>query len=677
MNDIKFENTPFPQDWSAARECLGPEGMLSVVMPAYNLGGVIFDNLRRCAEYLKGNIPFELIPVDDGSADATAAELRRAAREFPCVRPVFLARNEGKGAALRAGADAARGSHILLLDADLDLSPAPLPRFFATMRESGADIVIGSKMHPESEIDYPLRRRIASRVYYGLVKLLVGLPVRDTQTGMKLFRAEALRLAFDRMLAKRFAFDLEVLAIARNAGYRIVEAPIALHFGEKMGSLTARNVRETLNDTLAVFYRLRILRYYDRLLPLPTPECWPSVSVVIACPGDSAMLRDCLAGIAAQEYPGKLEVIVLPDEAPENTPLSLRDIPPQRGGQGGRHRDIHLQGEGEGGRLRDISSQGEGEGGRHRDIPPQSGQIDCSGPLLEGAVGGADWGCRVLPTGRVRPAEKRNLGIRAARGEVVAFLDDDAVPLPGWLQRAARYFANHPDVAAVGGPAITPLGSPWLARLSGRVYACRLVSGGYRRRYEPGLVCREEDLPSCNLLVRTNVLRELGGFDTRHWPGEDTLLCQSITHDLGRTMMYDPWVMATHRRRPLFGPHLRQIGRYALHRGVFARRFPATSRKPAYFMPTLLLAGIVLGAPLAAVAPALGVPWLRWVYLGCLGAYLALVLVFTISLRHPIDWILTAAGVVATHLWYGARFLAGLCGGRLPSDVRPFDHQGA
>ena len=605
MNANAPSSVPFPQDWAAARECLGPEGMLSVVLPAYNLGGVILENLRRCAEYLEGNIPFELVPVDDGSADDTADALRRAARELPSVHPVFLARNEGKGAALRAGADAARGSHILLLDADLDLLPLPLPRFFREMRDRDADIVIGSKMHPESEIDYPLRRRVASRVYYGLVKLLVGLPVRDTQTGMKLFRAEALHLAFDRMLAKRFAFDLEVLAIARGAGFRIAEAPVAMDFGEKMGALTARNVRETLNDTLAVFYRLRILRYYDRLLPLPTPARWPSVSVVIACPGDSDMLRECLAGIAAQHYRGELEVIVLPD-----SPLSLPS------------------------------------------------------PI------------RVLPTGRVRPAEKRNLGIREARGEVVAFLDDDAVPLPGWLERAARYFANHPDIAAVGGPAITPPGSPWLARLGGRVYACRLVSGGYRRRYEPGLVCREEDLPSCNLLVRTNVLRELGGFDTRHWPGEDTLLCQSITHDMGRTMMYDPWVMATHRRRPLFGPHLRQIGRYALHRGVFARRFPATSRKPAYFMPTLLLAGIVLGAPLAAAAPALGAAWLRWAYLGCLGAYLALVLLFTISLRHPIDGLVTAAGVVATHLWYGARFLAGLCGGRLPSDVHPFDHQG-
>ena len=612
MSDPRTAPSPFSQDWAAARECLGPGGSLSVVLPAYNLGASIRANLRRCDAYLAGGgIPYELVPVDDGSTDGTAAELRAAAAELPGVRPVILPRNQGKGAALRAGVDAARGSHVLLLDGDLDLAPDPLPRFFREMRDRRADIVIGSKMHPESDVDYPLRRRIASRVYYGLVKLLVGLPVHDTQTGMKLFRADAIRLAFDRMLAKRFAFDLEVLAIARDAGYRIAEAPIILHFGDKMGSLTARNVRETLRDTLAVFYRLRILRYYDRLLSLPTPARWPSVSVVVACPADSPMLRECLAGIAAQHYPGEMEAIVLPD-APD------------------------------------------GPG-----APPWP-------PFV-----------RVLSTGRVRPAEKRNLGIREARGEVVAFLDDDAVPLPGWLERAARYFANHPGIAAVGGPAITPPGSPWLARLGGRVYACRLVSGGYRRRYEPGLVCREEDLPSCNLLVRTGTLRELGGFDTRHWPGEDTLLCQSITHGLGRTIMYDPWVMATHRRRPLFGPHLRQIGRYALHRGVFARRFPATSRKAAYFLPSLLFLGLALGAPLAAAAPALGVPWLRTAYLGGGAAYLALVLVFSASLRHPLDGLFTAAGVVATHLWYGVRFLAGLCGGRLPSDVRPFDHQGA
>ena len=582
--------------------------MLSVVLPAYNLAERIENSLRLCAEYFGSNIPFELIPVDDGSADGTADAMRSAAAALPCVRPVFLDRNGGKGAALRAGIDAARGSHILLLDGDLDLHPVPVPRFFSTMRKQGVDIVIGSKMHPESEIDYPLRRRIASHVYYTIVKLLVRLPVHDTQTGIKLFTAQAARLAFDRILSKRFAFDLEVLSVAYAAGFRIAEAPVRLDFGAKAGCLTVRNVHDTLNDTLAVFYRLRILRYYDRLLDLPTPAVWPSISVVIACPAPSDMLRHALDAIADQRYPGPLEVLVLPDAAPQTSDFVLRT---------------------------------------------------------------SYFVLRTLPTGPVRPAEKRNIGIREAKGDIIAFLDDDAAPLPGWLERAARYFAAHPDIASVGGPAITPPDDPWLAQLSGRVYACRLVSGGYRRRYAPGLVCREEDLPSCNLFVRTSVLRDIGGFDTRHWPGEDTLLCQTITKERGLAMMYDPWVMVTHHRRPLFGPHLRQVGRYALHRGVFARRFPATSRKLAYFLPTLLLLGVVFGLPASFLHP-----WLRYAYLGTLAFYAVLVLLFTASPLHPISWLLTAFGVVATHLWYGARFLRGLCGAKLPSDVQAFDHQG-
>ena len=130
---------------------------------------------------------------------------------------------------LVAGFRASRGSHVLLLDGDLELSPDRTGDFLRRMAKSGADAVIGSKMHPESRVDYPWRRRVASRVYYGLVKLLVGLPVHDTQTGMKLFTRQALGLAFDRMVTKRFAFDLEVLAILHDAGLRVAEAPIERH----------------------------------------------------------------------------------------------------------------------------------------------------------------------------------------------------------------------------------------------------------------------------------------------------------------------------------------------------------------------------------------------------------------------------------------------------------------
>lgn len=592
---------PATMDWTAARACLGPDGLLSVVMPVYNLAEEVAANLRRVHAALSGNIPFELIPVDDGSGDQSAAALRAMAAELPCIQPAFLTTNAGKGAALRLGVDQSRGSYVLLLDGDLDLPPEPVARFFEILQATRADVVIGSKMHPGSVIDYPWQRRVASRVYYGMVKCLMGLPVRDTQTGMKLFRRGALQHAFGRMLAKRFAFDLEVLAIAHRAGYRIAEAPVSMRFGEKIGCLTPRNIAQTMLDTLAVFYRLRILRYYDRLVVLDAPATPPSVTVLIACPGPSAALDSCLGGLARQDYPD-LEAILLPD-APTG-----------------------------------------------RTWPP--------------------W-VRELPTGPARPAEKRNRGIDAARGTLVALLDDDATPLPGWLDRAVRHFSD-PDLAGVGGPATTPPDASYWSRLGGRVFANPLVSGSARRRYVPTRVRWDDDIPSCNLILRTSVLRRLGGFDTRHWPGEDTLLCLRIVHELDLRLLYDPWVQVLHRRRPLFGPHLRQVGRYALHRGVFFRRFPQTSRRLSYLLPSLWLVGLVAGLAAACAFPPLAPVWVAAV-----AVYLGLVVVSSAHLLRPDLWWWTACGVVATHVVYGARFLQGLLTGRTPEAVRSFDHTGA
>jgi len=592
--------TGFSQDWSDARACLGADGKLSVIMPAFNLGPSIAANSDRVRTLLDRRVPFEIVIVDDGSGDNTAAELRAAAARNPdLVRPVLLNRNVGKGAALRAGLAACSGSHVLLLDGDLDLSPEKIPTFFSVMRAEGADIVIGSKRHPQSQIDYPWRRRFASWVYFTLVRLLVGLPVTDTQTGMKLFRREALSWAFERMLCKSFAFDLEMLAICHAKGFRVAEAPIRMEFGSKLGCLSLATVRHVMTDTLAIFYRLRILRYYPSVEVHPMPDPPPLVSIVIACPGPSPYLEECLAGIARQTYK-RFETLVLPDaEAPLAAPPST--------------------------------------------------------------------GLRVIPTGSLRPAEKRNIGIREARGDIVAFLDDDAIPDPGWLEHAVPYFSAS-DIAAVGGPGVTPPQDPLLARLGGEVYANRLVSGRCYYRYRPGRVCSADDLPSCNLLVRAAALCELGGFNIAYWPGEDTILCSDIVHRLGRRIVYDPWAAVAHHRRPLFGPHLRQIGRYALHRGFFAKRFPATSRRMAYMLPSLFVLGLVTGAPLAMLHP-----WLGRAYLCGVAGYLAATGLAACR-RRPIEWILVWMGVIATHLVYGVRFLQGLLARRMPGERRRFDH---
>jgi glycosyltransferase involved in cell wall biosynthesis len=258
-------NQPGTGEWDAARRQIGA-GCLSVIMPAHNLGSIIAANVRHVHSLLDGRIPFEIVVVDDGSADETSRGIEGVARELAGVRPVFLEQNMGKGAALRAGFQAARGNFVLLLDADLDLPPRQAAGFFDILERKKADVVIGSKRHPQSVLNYPWTRRVVSNVYYCLVKILIGLPVRDTQTGIKLFKREVLSWVLPRMLVKRFAFDLEVLAIAHEKGFRVAEAPITLDFqGDAWGCLRWTAVKQILNDTLAVFYRLRILRYYRNL----------------------------------------------------------------------------------------------------------------------------------------------------------------------------------------------------------------------------------------------------------------------------------------------------------------------------------------------------------------------------------------------------------------------------
>ena len=233
-------------------------------MPAFSLANVIEKNIEQVYKLLNNNIPFEILPVDDGSRDGTAEAIKRAAALHPeNIKPVFVKVNSGKGNALKQGFAASSGSHILLLDADLDLSPERIANFFDVMHHEDASIVIGSKRHPDSTIDYPWHRRLASMIYYTLVYVLVGLPVSDTQTGMKLFSRQALQWSFDRMLVKAFAFDLEVLSIAHTHGFKVAEAPILMQFGSKVGCLNWRNIKQVMVDTLAIFYRTRILRYYQ------------------------------------------------------------------------------------------------------------------------------------------------------------------------------------------------------------------------------------------------------------------------------------------------------------------------------------------------------------------------------------------------------------------------------
>jgi glycosyltransferase involved in cell wall biosynthesis len=241
-------------------------GKVSILMPAFNESENIDRNLREVVETFTAFADeFELILIDDGSSDDTYLYAARALREFPdVVRVVRYDRNEGKGNALVAGAAYVRGEYVVFLDADMDLHPSQLPVFFEIMERTNADAVVGSKWHPQSQVAYPTIRRFYSLGYFAMTRVLFGLPLRDTQTGLKLFRSSLIRDVIPRVLSKRFAYDVELLAVAHRRGYRIVDAPVRLEFQRTLGRLRLAAVWRTFLDTLAVFYRLNVLRWYDR-----------------------------------------------------------------------------------------------------------------------------------------------------------------------------------------------------------------------------------------------------------------------------------------------------------------------------------------------------------------------------------------------------------------------------
>jgi len=273
---------------------------------------------------------------------------------------------------------------------------------------------------------------------------------------------------------------------------------------------------------------------------------------------------------------------------------------------------------------------------------------------------------KIIPTGPVTPASKRDMALEYAKGEILAFIDDDAYPHKDWLKNALGNFQDI-NVAAVGGPAITPLEDNLRQVASGAVYSSALVSGNYTYRYVPGEKIEVDDYPSCNLLVRKTVMRELGGFNTAFWPGEDTKLCLDITKKLGKKIIYDPTVLVYHHRRPLFSAHLKQIASYATHRGYFVKRYPQTSLRLPYFIPTIFLLGVILGLVLTTQSI-----FFRVVYILGMLAYLMLVFIFALvgTLKENTRnftfsqqaTLLTDifAGIILTHFYYGFYFLKGL-----------------
>jgi O-antigen/teichoic acid export membrane protein len=240
-----------------------PEVDVTVVVPYFNPGPALRPNLEGLLAVLERcGTTYEVVAVSDGSTDGSERTIQDL--RGPCVRLVSLPTNRGKGEALRIGLAMGRGRYVGFIDADGDVDPAVLEPFLALVHTYQPDVVLGSKRHPLSDVSYPRLRRVYSWGYQQIIRVLFRLNIRDSQTGVKLIRREVLAGALPRMAEKRFAFDLELFVVARHLGYRrFFEAPVSIDH-QFESTISFRSVRGMLVDTLAIFYRLRLLRFYDR-----------------------------------------------------------------------------------------------------------------------------------------------------------------------------------------------------------------------------------------------------------------------------------------------------------------------------------------------------------------------------------------------------------------------------
>jgi len=237
---------------------LSQSPLVSVILPAYNERGRIGETLTRLSDVLgEMGVSYEIIVVDDGSVDGTGEVVQRFGDGS--VKLVSYGRNEGKGYALRRGFMESSGRYVVFMDSDMDVDPGQVKLYVRALEH--ADVVIGSKWHPKSRVETSFLRKFLSRSFYALARLLVGIRVSDTQVGLKAFRREALEKIVRVQLVKRYAFDVELLALASLLKLRIVELPVNLRLE---GSFDLREVFRMFLDVLGIAYRLRVSKWYQR-----------------------------------------------------------------------------------------------------------------------------------------------------------------------------------------------------------------------------------------------------------------------------------------------------------------------------------------------------------------------------------------------------------------------------
>jgi len=262
---------------------------------------------------------------------------------------------------------------------------------------------------------------------------------------------------------------------------------------------------------------------------------------------------------------------------------------------------------------------------------------------------------RFIHTGKkiTGPGEKRDYAVNFAKGEIIAFIDDDAYPDRYWLKEAVKHF-DDPMIGAVCGPGVTPQEDSYFQKLGGLTLSSEFCSGSTRIRFVPGTKSFVEDHPTYNFLVRKDLYKKIGGFKTTLWCGEDTKLCLSIIKT-GKKILYEPNSVVYHHRRSLFIPHLKQISNIGLHRGYFAKKYPDTSREIIYFLPSLFTIGLIITLISVLLFPSILIP-----VLAIFGLMLYTYFMTTVTRTDPIGAVIVSFAIPLTHVAYGTYFIKGL-----------------
>lgn len=251
------------------------EKLISIIIPAYNESARIGKALNEVAGCIREHgWNTQVLVVDDGSTDSTAAIVREFARGNPEVELLANAANRGKGFSVRRGALAAAGDIIMFTDADLSAPLTEAELLFAALRD-GADVAIGSRWLDRSRqtVQQPLYRRFLGRCFNAVTRLIMRLPFADTQCGFKAFRRPAARRLFQMQLIERCGFDPEILFLALKEGYSVSEVPVSWAHDDRSRLSYFRDGLRMLQDLLAIrWYSLTGAYRRRQRASTPVPE---------------------------------------------------------------------------------------------------------------------------------------------------------------------------------------------------------------------------------------------------------------------------------------------------------------------------------------------------------------------------------------------------------------------